>query len=120
MQDQWLRAQLRAALREAGYDALGAHDLAEALTYPTEERGRGPVRLVVLDQPVLQNGTDSAVTRLIRRHDGPATLLLARAVTSLPSGAWDQVIQRPASIADVLRAVQRLLALPAATAHPID
>jgi hypothetical protein len=120
MADQWPRAQLRAALREAGYDAIGAPDLDEALTYPGVERGRGPVRLVVLDQAVLQGGHESAVAGLLRQHGEPATLLLASAMTVPPSGPWSQVLQRPASIADIMRVVKALLKLPAATARPID
>jgi hypothetical protein len=119
MAEQWPRAQLRAALREAGYDALGASDLDEALTYPAVERGRGPVRLVVLDQAVLQGGRDAAVPGLLREHGEPATLVLGSVMARPPSGPWSQVLQRPASIADIMRAVQALLELPA-TAHPID
>jgi len=119
MAEQWPRAQLRAALREAGYDALGASDLDEALTYPAVERGRGPVRLVVLDQAVLQGGREAALPGLLRHHGEPATLLLASVMAVPPSGPWSQVLQRPASIADIMRAVQALLELPA-TAHPID
>src|SRR4051812_45044558 len=41
MAAQWPRALIRAALQETGYDALGARDLDEALTYPVDEAGRG-------------------------------------------------------------------------------
>ena len=119
MADQWPRAQLRAVLREAGYDALGASDLDEALTYPAVEHSRGPVRLVVLDQAVVQDGGEAAVLGLLRQHDEPATLLLGSVLARPPNGPWSQVLQRPASIADIMQAVRALLELPATT-HPLD
>src|SRR3954470_19927901 len=47
MPDQWPRALLRAALRDAGYDAVGAPGLSAALRYRPAVADRGPVRLVV-------------------------------------------------------------------------
>jgi hypothetical protein len=73
----------------------------------------------VLDQAVLQGGREAALPGLLRHHGEPATLLLASVMAVPPSGPWSQVLQRPASIADIMRAVQALLELPA-TAHPID
>jgi hypothetical protein len=52
MPDRWHRALLRAQLRELGYDALGAPDLAGGLLYPAPEPERGPVALIVVDQAV--------------------------------------------------------------------
>lgn len=115
------RALLRAALRQAGYDALGASNLEEALAYPVSEANRGPVRLVIFDQGVIPDEQDGLVARLLNRHGEPSTLLLANAVVP-PRNAqwWGQVIQRPFSIADVMGAVQQLLALPPASAPPLD
>jgi hypothetical protein len=120
MPDQGRRALLRAALRDTGYDALGAPDFAEALSYPATERGRGPVRLVILDQAVLLDGDDAPLTRLLNRFGEPTTLLLSSAMAPRPESSFGRVIQRPTSIAHITRAVQHLLALPAATAHPMD
>jgi len=127
MPEQWPRALLRAALREAGYDAVGATSLAAALRYGPESRGRGPVQAVLLDQAVLED--EESATRLdvlLRRHRNPAPVLLARAMSSnrLPASAtsarWRQVIRRPASIADLVAAVQGLLPLPPGSGRPID
>jgi hypothetical protein len=120
MADRGPRALLRAALRDAGYDALGAPDLGAALSYPATEAGRGPVRLIILDQAVLLGVGDAPVTRLLNRYGEPTTLLLASAMAPRPQHSRGRVIQRPTSIADITRAVQHLLALPAATAHPVD
>lgn len=118
MADQRLRPLLRAALRQIGYDALGARDIEEALSYPVADRGRGPVRLIIHDQ-ALQDIPESLWTRLIDRYSQPATLLLASALAphSSCSGA---VIQRPTSIAEIARAVQARLPLPEGAVHPID
>jgi len=127
MPDQWPRALLRAALREAGYDALGAPGLAAALHYGAEAPGRGPVRLVVVDQAVLAD--DDAAARLGelgRRHGDPGLVLLARAgdAQPIPGAAaalgWRHVLRRPTSIADLVAAVQTLLPLSPGSARPLD
>ncbi len=48
--DRALRALVRAELREAGYDAIGASSFAAALEYPPAERERGPVRLLIVHE----------------------------------------------------------------------
>jgi len=53
MPEQWPRALLRAALREAGYDAVGTRNLGTAQRTQSDEPDRGPVRLVVVDQSSL-------------------------------------------------------------------
>lgn len=53
MPEHWPRALLRAALREAGYDAVGAPGLSGALRYRAAAPDRGPVRLVVIDRDAL-------------------------------------------------------------------
>jgi DNA-binding response OmpR family regulator len=127
MPEQWPRALLRAALREAGYDAVGATDLAAALRYGSESRGRGPVQAVLLDQAVLEDEESATLLNaLLRRHQDPAPMLLARAMPASPlPGAtappqWRRVIRRPASIADLVAAVQGLLPLPPESARPVD
>jgi DNA-binding response OmpR family regulator len=124
MPQQWPRALLRAALREAGYDALGAPGLRGALRYRVQARDRGPVRLVLLDQDALPDDAAAALlSQLLRRHGRPALVLLARTVPArpLPSAARAApVIRRPASIGDLVAAVQATLPLAPASARPLD
>lgn len=118
--DQWPRALLRAALREVGYDAVGARDLGGALRARPGGPDRGPVRLVIVDQRSLGPGGDAPLVRLLARHGEPPTMLLARATLAPPAGPWRQVLRRPVSVADVVAAAQALLPLPPAARHPID
>jgi hypothetical protein len=121
MPEQWPRALLRAALRESGYDAVGARTLAEALRARPAEPHRGPVRLVVVDQPALDVAAGGEqLARLLNHHGGPATLLLARTTMAAPGGSWHRVLRRPVSVADVVAATQALMPLPAEGRHPID
>src|SRR3954454_21547300 len=72
MPEQWPRALLRAALREAGYDALGAPGLPGAIRYPVHPGDRGPVRLVLLDQAALADDEAAALLgTLLHRHGDP-------------------------------------------------
>jgi hypothetical protein len=127
MPEQWPRALLRAALREVGYDALGAPGLAGALRYRAAVPGRGAVRLVLVDQAALQG--DEAyprLTTLLHRHEGPAAILLARAtpMPGFPDKAeatpWARVVRRPVSIEGIVAAVRELLPLPPGSSRPID
>jgi hypothetical protein len=127
MPEQWPRALLRAALREVGYDALGAPGLAGALRYHALAPGRGPVRPVLVDQAVLQGDQGlSLLTTLLRRHEESVAMLLARA-TSTPgfrdeavAAPWTRVIRRPVSIDAIVAAVRDLLPLPPGSSRPID
>ena len=127
MPEQWPRALLRAALRDVGYDALGAPGLAGALRYRAEVPGRGAVRLVLVDQAVLQ-GAEAfpLLTTLLHRHKDPAAMLLARAapMPALPEKAeppaWARVVRRPVSIEGIVTAVRELLPLPPGSSGPID
>src|SRR4051794_25621490 len=65
MRAHWPRALIRATLREAGYDALGARDLDEALTYPAKEAARGSVRLILLDQRAVSGKDDPRLRQLL-------------------------------------------------------
>jgi hypothetical protein len=127
MPEQWPRALLRAALRDVGYDALGAPGLAGALRYRAQAPARGPVRLVLVDQAVLQGDEGlSLLIALLRRHEDPVTILLARAMSTpgVPPAAvaapWTRVIRRPVSIDAIVAAVRDLLPLPPALSRPVD
>jgi hypothetical protein len=112
MPAQWPRALLRAELREAGYDALGARDLDEALTYPKEETGRGRVGLIILDQAAIRGADDPRLKELLRQHSDAETLLIAGAFQPPSPGHWRQVLRHPTTIAEIIQAVQRLLPPP--------
>jgi hypothetical protein len=117
---QWPRALLRAALRHEGYDALGARDLREALSYSDEEeRERGPVRLIILDREVLE-GHDSFLAELLERHHGALTLVLESAFHPPVAGVWHRVLRHPVTIADIVRTTQELVPLASAAVRPID
>lgn len=121
MPAQWPRALIRAELREAGYDAVGARDLLEALGTPDAP---GPFRLILLDQSALSDG-DPAVLRelldrLVSRHDGTRVLLLAGTTHEAPEGPWLQVLRRPMSISDIVAAIGRAVPLPRGERHPLD
>jgi hypothetical protein len=116
---QWPRALLRAALRHEGYDALGARDLPEALSYPEQEAKRGPVRLIILDQEVLE-GHDSLLTELLGRHHDVLTLVLESAFRPPLQGSWPHVLRHPVTIAEIVQTTQQLLPLPSASVHPIE
>lgn len=127
MPDQWPRALLRAALREVGYDALGAPGLTASLRYRAQAEDRGPVRLIIVDQATLDDEEAATLLgALRRRHGDPALVLLARAMPARPmpaaaaSAPWRRIVRRPASVADVLAAVQTVLPLPPGLTRPID
>jgi hypothetical protein len=120
MADHWPRALLRATLRESGYDALGARDLIEALTYPTDESGRGPVRLIILDQATTLGADDERLVELLGKHPEADTVLLRGAFQPPLPGPWRHVVRHPASIADLTETVGQLLPLPTTAAHPIE
>jgi hypothetical protein len=124
--EHWPRALLRAALRETGYDAVGAPGLAGALHYRATDPDRGPVRLLVIDQDALRAPeAERELAALIDRHRGPALMLLAKGgATPLPPVAgetdWRRIVRRPASIAEVADAVRELLPLPPEGRAPLD
>lgn len=106
--DQWHRALLRAELRELGYDALGAPDVASALLYPAQEPGRGAMGLILVDQRALTNTGHALLPELLARHEAPA-VLLAPGAGPPAAGPWIRMLRRPLSIADLTRTVQALL-----------
>jgi hypothetical protein len=115
--EQWPRALLRAALREVGYDAVGAPGLPGALRYRATAPDRGPVRLVMIDQDALrQPDAGGELSALIARHGGPELVLIARsggAPLPVPAAeiAWRRIVRRPASIAELVDAVRTVLPL---------
>jgi hypothetical protein len=126
MPEQWPRALLRAALREAGYDAVGAPGLPGALHYRATDADRGPVRLVVIDQAALREPeAGSELTALIERHGRPELMLLAKGpATPLPPWArgieWHRTVRRPASIAELVEAVRVTVPLPPEGRGPLN
>lgn len=116
---QWPRALLRAALRHEGYDALGARDLSEAMSATEVEEQRGPVRLIILDQAVLQEG-DSALKQLLSRHRDAVPLILESAFHPSLQGTWPNVLRHPVTVAEIVRKTQELVPIPSEAVHPID
>lgn len=125
MMEQWPRANLRAALREVGYDAIGTRTLAGALAFPPRSPGRGPVAAILVDAssvgPALQDTpADDPVGALTRRYGPVPLLLLASTVRADPVGPWARVLRRPFSIQDVADALSALVPLPPELRRPID
>jgi hypothetical protein len=118
MSDQWPRALLRAALREVGYDASGTRVLSMVRSRITPEAGRGPVRLVVLDQDALTD-TDAPELEALSSARIPI-VLLAPAVRRLQGGPWARVIRRPFSIGDLVQAIEGLVPLTPGARRPVD
>jgi hypothetical protein len=120
MPAQWPRALLRAALREVGYDASGARDVDGASYQASDDPTRGPVRLIVIDQDALPAG-DASRLETLRQHAPAADLLLLAPATRRPiEGPWRRVIRRPASMADLVQAIEAMLPLPPDVRRPLD
>jgi hypothetical protein len=118
MSEQWPRALLRATLREAGYDASGTRTLKMALHQSAPEAGRGPVRLVVLDQDALTDADGAHVDAL--GSTGIPILLLAPRVRRVREGPWLGVARRPLSVGELVQTIQGLLPLPPEARQPVD
>lgn len=119
MSEQWPRVLLRAALREAGYDAVGTRNLDTALRVRREEPDRGPIRLVIVDQSAVR-AAEGQLTQLLSLHGTPPTILLARPTLAVPAGPWARVLNRPVSVDEMVTAVEESLPLPSELRHPID
>jgi len=117
--DQWPRALLRASLIDAGYDAVGARTIPEALSLLTGEGERGPVRLLIIDRRALGDQMDG-LSELLGRCDHPPVVLVAAAGETAPSGAWSQVIRRPVTIGEIVAAVQARLPLASTDSGSTD
>lgn len=122
MPEQWPRALVRAALREEGYDAVGARSLREAVTIPKAAPERGPVCLVIVDAGAVEADAEAAtlIGVLSRAHEDGRWLLVAPAARATPPGPWDHVVRRPVAVEDVVAEVRRLLPLPAEARRPLD
>jgi hypothetical protein len=119
MPAQWPRALLRAALREVGYDASGTRALRLALHQAAGEAGRGPVRLVVLDQDALTDADEQQLKELRRITNAPI-VLLAPATRSTRAGPWTRVVRRPVSIGGLVQVIETLVPLAPEARRPID
>ena len=119
MPDQWPRALLRAALREIGYDASGTRALTGAVYQTVPEPGRGPVRLVVLDQSALTPAGERHLEAL-RQSTGAPIVLLARGTSRVREGPWARVVRRPTSIGSLVQAIETLIPLSAEARQPVD
>jgi hypothetical protein len=119
MPAQWPRALLRAALREVGYDAVGTRTVkgARALLPPSE--GRGPVRLILIDQDALTEEARSDLEMLRRSWDAPL-VLLAPTTRRVSEGGWAGVLRRPLTVGELTQAIERLVPLAPAARRSID
>lgn len=106
---QWTRALLIAELDEAGYDAIGAASVLTALRYRGESPERGPVRLVLLEDQVLDAEGRALLPDLRQRHPVAKWAILAAAGAPAPAGQWDLVIQRPITVGELVQRVGKLL-----------
>ncbi len=120
MPEQWPRALLRAALREAGYDASGTLTLEGALYQLMPDPDRGPIRLVVVDQEALTDEEWHRLKDLQARAPGAALLLLAPTTRPVREGPWSKIVQRPTSIAELVEVIERMVPLPPELRHPIE
>lgn len=116
--DQWTRSLTRAALREVGYDAVGALNPAHAERQHMSTTGRGPVRIVIIDQDAVHDAR--AVERLHATLGAPGMILVRRPTRAEPAGPWTVVLTRPVSVAQLVDAVRNIHPLPSAAQHPID
>ena len=118
--DQWVRSGLRGELRERGYDAVGARDLADTVRVSRPEPTRGPVRLVLVDQASLGVELDPATVNELHRATWRARLvLIAPGNRKEAVGPWTEVLHRPITVGEIADCVARLLPDEHA-AGPID
>ena len=119
MPAQWPRALLRAALREVGYDAIGTRTVRGARTLLTSGEGRGPVRLILLDQDALTHDAQIDLDKLRRAADA-SLVLLAPATRRVSEGVWTGVLRRPLTVGELAQAIERLVPLSPEARRPID
>ena len=120
MPDHWRRALIRAGLREAGYDAVGARGLPQVQLVRSTLEGRGAVRVIIVDQDSLAGADPASVTSLMQRFGEADVILLARATIRPPDGPWRRVLRRPVSVEEIVRAVEELAPLRPELRHAID
>jgi DNA-binding response OmpR family regulator len=107
--EHWPRSLVRAELLEAGFDAVGAPSLAAALLYRADEKGRGPVRVVLLDETALTERDRGLLEHLRQRHRNPAVVLIARGPVEDRPGTWAKILHRPVRIGEAVAVVRELL-----------
>ncbi len=107
--EQWPRALIRAELREAGYDAIGAGTLSRALRHPPQDAERGPVRLLLVDSGAAA-AEPQQLERARRRYPGVAFVLVHRA-GAVPPGPWAATLRRPVTIGEIAATARRLVPL---------
>jgi hypothetical protein len=119
MPDQWPRALLRAALRDAGYDAVGTRSLGGAVYRAGPDPERGLVGAVVVDQDAV--GDDAGMIASLRRVAPEAAMVLLAPATRRPrEGPWTHVVRRPVRVEEVVRRIEELVPLPAEARRPVD
>jgi hypothetical protein len=119
MPAQWPRALLRATLREIGYDAIGTRTVKGARVLLLSGEGRGPVRLILIDQDALTEDSQGDLEMLRRASDAPF-VLLAPATRRASEGDWTGVLRRPLTVGELAQAIERLVPLSPAARRPID
>jgi hypothetical protein len=117
--EHWPRVHIRTALRERGYDAIGAADAPDALAVPHVERDRGPIAAIILEAAAVQSFPTTTSRLLDRYHDVP-TILIASAVHERPPGRWTRLLRRPVEVGEVVATIEDLIPLPPEDRHPID
>jgi hypothetical protein len=119
MPAQWPRALLRAALRELGYDAIGTRSVNGARALLPSGEGRGPVRLILIDQDALTEDAQRDLEKLRRASDAPL-VLVAPATRRVSEGGWAGVLRRPLTVGELAQAIERLVPLAPEARRPID
>jgi hypothetical protein len=122
MPAQWPRALLRAALREVGYDAIGTRTVKGARVLLLSGEGRGPVRLILIDQDALTEDAQEDLEMLRRGSDAPLVplVLVAPATRRVSEGGWTGVLRRPLTVGELAQAIERLVPLLPAARRPVD
>src|SRR6058998_4234200 len=122
--DRRSRALLRAELREAGYDAIGASSLTTTLRYPPDEPDRGPVRLFIVDGDAA--AAPALLERTRARYPGSRFLLIRSGAAAAPPDPpdpprpWQRVLRRPITIGEIVAAARELVPLPPELQVSID
>jgi CheY-like chemotaxis protein len=107
MESQWPRALLLAALQEAGYNAVGASTLDEALSQSAQAPGRASVGLIVVDHHISRD--DPLFKALLKRHPDARPLFLESALQPSNTELADDRLRYPLFIGEVVQAIKRLL-----------
>lgn len=119
MPEQWPRALLRAALREAGYDAYGAIDISEATRPRRMSPERGAPEAVVIDHDAVAMLQPDTVRKVVERLGVPV-VFVAHATREVPEAPWRRVLRRPVSVEDIAHEVEVLLPLAREARKPVD